>query len=489
MAKAKKGATTIAPIVEQDLLSYAKDAMLEYGKYTLESRAIPDFRDGLKPVHRKILWAAYELGMSAQKGLLKKSARLVGDVIGKYHPHGDAACYQATVSLVHLTQPCIFGSGNWGTIIDDAAASRYTECRLQQYSDDVFFRKEYTSVIEKVGNFDNTEREPVILPALLPNLLLNGSFGIATGGRCAVPSFAPEGVVKLTRRAIEGHAITIKDCMKHLVPVCAEGGSAWLEDKEDQNLLKQFYETGLGYVYWIPNADYDEDNRSILIKGFAPKVVSGLETILKKVAQLDYVTSVEDQSIIDQKTGHSKLQYNITLKNSIPKKEVSDYLDEVHSMFEAQQSLVFAVTTRSKVEDEVDVGFEIINMPTFFKRWADYRVDLERSSITYLLSIVQSKLDRAELLLLAVLNRDLIIKALDQDDVASFLVKKLKITQEQADAILELKVKQLKRLDEKPLRQSIKEYKEEIKQLKADHKNPTQRILNTLDLSDYEVNL
>ena len=476
---AKKTKAPHANIVEENLLSFTKNAMTSYGKYTLENRAIPDFRDGLKPVHRRILWAANELGMQASKGLLKKSARLVGDVLGKYHPHGDSAVYQAAVSLVQSKQPTLFGSGNWGTIIDGAAAQRYTECRLAQYSDDVFFDKRYLPVTETVGNFDNTTQEPVILPALVPNLLLNGAFGIATGGRVAIPAFEPEGVIKLTQKAIKGKAVTVKDCTKFLVPTCAEGGLPYLED-EYGDTLKEFYETGVGSVWWIPDADYDLDSRSILVKGFAPKVVSGLETVLKKVAQLDYVSSVEDMSIIDEQSGHSKLQYEITLKNSIPKAEVEDYLDEIYGMFEASQSLVFATTTRVKVDNETDVSFEIMSMPQFFQKWAAYRIELERRAIKYQMGVVEQRLARAELLLLAVLNRDIIIKALDREDTEKYLMKQLKLTEEQVNAILELKVKQLKKLEESNIKTQIKEYKAQIKEYKAIHKDPTDHIVKAL---------
>ena len=474
-----------AEIAEENLLSFAKRSMLEYGKYTLEQRAIPDFRDGLKPVHRRIAWAAHQLGLTSKKGIVKKSARLVGDVLGKFHPHGDSACYQAMVSMTHLNYPIIFGSGNFGTLVDTAASMRYTEARLDKYADDVFFHPDYVNVTDTTGNFDNTEQEPIILNALLPNLLLNGAFGIATGGRCAIPAFEKEGVISLTKKAIQGKAVTVKDCVKHLVPTAAEGASAWLEDDEDLENIKRFYETGMGSVYWVPEYEMDIDKKTITVFGFAPIVAQGLETTLKKLATWDDIASIEDDSDIDEH-GNPKLRYTFKLKKSIAKADVEDYLTDIASEFESSQNLVFATTTRTKVVDDegasvADATFQIMTMPQFFKEWAEYRIDLERKSVKYLMSVVEQRLARAELLLLAVLNREIIIKALDRDDTEKYLMKQLKITEEQVNAILELKVKQLKKLEELNIRTQIKEHKSKIKQYKAIYKDPTDAIIKSLE--------
>lgn len=481
----KQKQTVQAEIAEENLLSFAKRSMLEYGKYTLEQRAIPDFRDGLKPVHRRIAWAAHQLGLTAKKGLVKKSARLVGDVLGKYHPHGDGSVYGSMVSMTHLKYPIIFGSGNFGTLVDPPASMRYTEARLDQYADDVFFHPDYINVTDTTGNFDNTEQEPIILNALLPNLLLNGAFGIATGGRCAIPCFEKEGVITLTKKAIQGKAVTVKDCLKHLVPTTAEGASAWLEDEDDIENIKNFYETGIGSMYWVPEYEMDVAKKSITVFGFPPIVAQGLESTLKKLATWEDIASIEDDSDIDEH-GNPKLRYTFTLKKSVAKADVEEYLEDISAEFETSQSLVFATTTRSKVVDEEgasvsDATFQIMTMPQFFKEWAAYRIDLERKSVKYLMTVVEQKLSRAELLLLAVLNRDIIIKALDREDTEKYLMKQLKITEEQVNAILELKVRQLKKLEETNIKTQIKEHKARIKELKAIHKDPTDAIIKSLE--------
>ena len=215
-------------LFEVQLDDYVKDAMSMYGHYVLEDRAIPDFRDGLKPVQRRILWSMSELGLHGHRGVLNKSVRVVGDTTGKYHPHGDQSVYGALVSMVHIARPTVFGSGNFGNYTNPPAAYRYTECRLTKYSDAMFFDPLYKadSVTPKVENFDGSEQEPIILSAVLPNLLLNGAFGIGTGSRCAIPAFEAEGVIKLAKLAIQGKTVTANAAMKYLVPKSHAGGEA-----------------------------------------------------------------------------------------------------------------------------------------------------------------------------------------------------------------------------------------------------------------------
>lgn len=467
-------------IESQAYLEYVRNAMTIYGSYTLESRAIPDFRDGLKPVHRRILWSSYELGLLASKDVQKKSARIVGDVLGKYHPHGDTAVYDALVAMTWLKQPVMYGMGNFGNWIDSPAAMRYTEARLSRYADLVMFDPFYTPTIQTVDNFDSTEQEPVVLPSLLPNLLVNGMFGIATGGRCVTPAFELEGVVKLIKTAFT-KKVTVKDCVKFLTPTCPEGGVAYLEEPEYVKELERFFATGDGSIYWIPKADYDIPNRSITLSGFAPSQIKGLAKTLNDLSNDEDVSDVIDQSDIDSETGRGDLVYKVILKKSIPKEDVEEMLVAVQEYFEASQSLGIAVTERVKNEHLVDVSFTYTNIPDLLNKWCDWRIQLERDALTHWITVNERKLAREELMLLAVLNRDIIIKALDSDDPAKVIMTKLKITIDQANAILDLRVRQLKKLDEAPIRKRIAELKAEIKQMKLDHKTPVPRIIKGLD--------
>ena len=204
---------------EAPLFGYMKKAYRTYGQYTLEQRAVADFRDGLKPVQRRVLWSANGLGLSGQKGVSSKSAKIVGECMGNYHPHGDSAIYETLVNLTRSCVPSMIGIGNFGSQLDSAASSRYTEAHLSQFADLVFFDKRYLHVMETAENYDGTRREPLVLPALLPNLLLNGAYGIAVGATSSVPAFDLDGVVELTKMAVAGEDVTLDLCMDHMEPV------------------------------------------------------------------------------------------------------------------------------------------------------------------------------------------------------------------------------------------------------------------------------
>lgn len=487
----KTGVTgTIAEDVsvdEQGALSYTKEAMTTYGLYTLEQRAIPDFRDGFKPVHRRVLWAAHQLGLHGHRKTLTKAARIVGDTMGKFHPHGDTSIYGSLVTLTLNRVPSIFGSGNYGTLVDDAAAMRYTEARLSAFSDTNFFDRRYLPVTDMCLNFDGKFEEPAVMASVLPNLLLQGSYGIATGGTCSIPSFEPEGVAELTKLALAGKKVTGKMCLKYLVPSPHEGGGAHFEGDEDlTDELLRFYETGRGSIYWIPDCEYDIPNRTAIMTGYAPMCAKGLAVILAKVVDDERVASISDESDIPPEgtvTGpRVKLVYHIKLKSSVAKADVEDALDEITELFETKQNLVFMVEERYVDEDRQPQA-KIMNMtmPSFFREWARWRIDLEVNALKNDIKIVQEKLARQELLLMAVLNRELIIKALDMPDTEAYLAKQLKISYETADAITDLRIKQLKALEEQPIRKLIAEHKKTILGLKAELKVPHERCIATIE--------
>ena len=470
-----------------ELDDYVHDAMAIYGHYINEDRAVPDFRDGLKPVQRRVLWAMSDLNLYGKRGVLSKSARVVGDAMGKYHPHGNKSVYDALVAMTHTSYPTVFGSGNFGSLVADAAAERYTECRLTHYSDTVFFDSLYKadSVTPKVENFDGSEKEPIILSATIPNLLLNGAFGIGLGSRCSIPAFELEGVVKLAKMAISGKSITPKIALKYLVPKSHAGGMAYVDDEETQAELLEFYTNGEGSVYWIPKAELDVPNKTIKISGFAPSVTGNLETVMAKVGNDDRVATVLDSSYLDNDK-NSVLERTITLKGNIAARDTEDALWDIAGYFDRKQSLMFTITERLPPEKdsvEVNTRFFKTNITDFFKMWADWRIKLERKAIINQRDIIRAQLEHDNLLLLAVINRDIIIECLDEDDSEQVLIDRLDITREQAAGILNMRIRQLKALEEKPLRKRIAQAKKDIKVLRAEHKAPANRISLGIDAS------
>ena len=459
-------------------LEIMSEGMAKYGAYVLEDRAIPDFRDGLKPVQRRILWSMSNLGLMHNKGF-SKSAHTVGDVIGKYHPHGDSACYGALVSMTHFTEPFVDGQGNFGDLLYPPAAARYTEARLTKYSCDNFFDRAYVPIIDGVATYDGANVEPVVLPSLLPNLLLNGVFGIGVAATCSISAFERKGVIELTGRALMGKEISVKDCMGHLVPICAEGGYVDMDLDANKNGLKEFFETGKGRIKWEPSAEGDLDERTLVIQGFAPKAAGRkLQTALDKTQNDDTVQSVVD--ISDINTGRV---YKIEIKPRIAKAKLEETMMKVCGYFAATQALNFTATRRfppDEVGAEAETAFDHISMPEFFQLWAKWRVLLERKSILHKRKLTEERLARLSLLLIAVENRDVIRASWEVPDQLKYLQKHLKVNEAQAKVIQELRIRQLNQLEEKALRTQIADNKKYIKDLKRQFDKPVPGIMHTM---------
>ncbi len=489
--------TTTASIPEDEniqdnkLIKYVRGAMTIYGSYVLENRAIPDYRDGLKPVHRRILWGAYQLGLHGYKGLLKKSVRVVGDVLGKYHPHGDQATYDALVNMVHTCQPCIFGSGNFGTVVNrKPAAMRYTEARLTQYADQVFFDPNFIDITLMAPNFDGSEMEPVVLPAKLPNLLLNGAFGIAAGATCSIPAFEAEGVLKITKMALQEKTITPRLAMKYLKPRSQDGGSAYLEESYYQEGLDDFFKNGTGFIWWAPSVEIE--GNVIYLNGFSPASAGNLTTSITKAADDEDVSSVVDESDIDE-DGNPYICFSVHLKQRMSTTAKEEAFERIEEYFSHKQGLMFTVTERLELSEEtgeVPVLFRRTNITEFMQLWAEWRIEVERKSVNNLREKEQEQLDKTQLLYDIVIRRDEILdalkKALLADDSSQTLAKILKVDSVFADTILNMRIRQLKALEEKNLASRIKTHKGVIKQLNKDYKDPTNRISGQLDdLGDY----
>lgn len=411
----------------------------------------------------------------------------VKNCMGDFHPHGDSSIYGAMVTMVNQDNPPVFGSGSFGTQLDSASSMRYTEGSLSDYGKRNFF--EYLPSIDYIPNYDGSKREPLILPSSLPNLLLNGNFGIAMGATSKIPAFKVAGVAKLAKQAMGGKPVTVKDCMKHLEPTTLEGGWAWLEDEENWSYtgeLRRFYETGEGSIYWMPQYTLDKKARSLRITGFVPSGVIGLNASLNRVAAEADKHGIEVQTIdltdIDPLTEKTKLMYEFVIGDSTPDDEVEAALLMVRSCFEGSVQLCMNVNERSINDDlEREVTFETMPMPDLFNRWAKWRIGIEKVQIQFEMDAEAVTLERNELLKLAVDNLDVIVKALKREDTEIFMQKQLKITAEQVTIILALTVGRLKKLEADKIVESIKKGKLRIKELKAELKSPLARIVAVID--------
>jgi topoisomerase-4 subunit A len=290
MTRAKKPAppSKSALIEDQNLLDYTIGAMTYYGKHTIQNRALPDFRDGLIPVQRRLLWAAFKMG--SRDAELVKSARIIGDTIGRYHPHGDSAAYTALITLVQSPTKLVLGSGNWGSFDDpkSAAAMRYTEARLSAFARKCFFDPYQIRATDLISNFDGTATEPVVLHSNLPVAMLLGGTGIAVGVTYGMPSYTPQSVAKLTAMALSGKTITPRMCVEHLEFMFRWGGHVHPDHYKD-GTLAELYKTGQATLYVV--SDHAYENKRLVISGVAPgvNVAKAMESSAEYEALMPFV--------------------------------------------------------------------------------------------------------------------------------------------------------------------------------------------------------
>ncbi len=461
----------------ESLLTITQRNLKAYGEEVVEQRAVPDFRDGLKPVHRFILWACYGLGLKHGTPF-RKAARTVGEVIGKYSPHGDQTTYDAMVGLtgtksddgkVWITKnqcvPLIEGYGNWGDNIDNAAAMRYTEARLSEFSTLYMLDPTYLAVVDYVPNFSEDEKVPIVLPAKLPVLLLNGSVSIAFGVSAECPSFAMEGVVQLVRRCLEGENLSPLDCAKVVVFEPVYGGDCISDKKE----VLEFFKNGCGSLKFLPTMVVDTKKKMITVTSACPGLTSqtSWQTLALNLSAMQIVKSVSDS------TGRAGFKFEITAQRGV---DFDEFVDKITSMLVRKQSYDIGVTER----ELKGVEFGRTTVPSILKDWCAWRVEIEIKVIKYLIGLDRQKLKRLELMLLAVNHLKIIMDSLTKEDSAAYLVKTLKITLEDANTILDLKVRQLKSLEAAKLKATIKSTEASITSLTRDLKKPQIRILKDL---------
>ena len=426
--------------VEQIALkTYTQHAYLNYSMYVINDRALPNIGDGLKPVQRRIVYAMSELGLKAS-AKFKKSARTIGDVIGKFHPHGDSACYEAMVLMSQpftYRYPLVDGQGNWGSQDDPKsfAAMRYTESRLQAYAD-VLLGELAQGTVDWKANFDGTLEEPEILPARLPNVLLNGGSGIAVGMATDIPPHNLREVAAACIHLLDKPKATIKDICKIIKGPDYPSEAELITPKND---IEELYTTGRGSLK--ARATYVKENGEILINAL-PFQVSGAK-VLEQIAsqmqkkKLPMVVDLRDES------DHE----NPTRIIVVPKSNRAD--------IDAIMSHLYSTTD---LEKNYRVNFNMIGIDkrpqvkdilSLLKEWLQFRTDTVRRRLQFRLDKIVDRMHILEGLLVAFLNIDEVIKIVRKEDKPKpALIKKFKISDRQAEAILELKLRQLAKLEE-----------------------------------------
>ncbi|RPH99551.1 MAG: DNA topoisomerase IV subunit A [Lysobacterales bacterium] len=425
------------------LKDYAEKAYLDYSMYVVLDRALPYIGDGLKPVQRRIVYAMSELGLSATSKH-KKSARTVGDVIGKFHPHGDAACYEAMVLMAQpfsYRYPLIDGQGNFGSPDDPKsfAAMRYTESRLTAYAR-TLLSELGMGTVEWAPNFDGTLQEPTMLPARLPNVLLNGSTGIAVGMSTDIPPHNLREVVAACIRLLDQPKATVAELCEHVkgpdFPTDAEIITPAAE-------LLQMYETGTGSVKM--RAVWENDNGEIVITAL-PHQVSPAK-VLEQIAQQMQAKKLPLVEDLRDESDHE----NPTRLVIVPRSNRVD--------LEQLMAHLFATTD---LERNHRVNFNIIgvngkpqvlNLRDLLKEWLAFRMDTVKRRLNHRLDQVVDRLHILDGLLVAYLNIDEVIYIIrHEDEPKPVLMERFKLTGTQAEAILELKLRHLAKLEEMKIR-------------------------------------
>ena len=430
-------------VERQPLRAFTEKAYLEYSMYVILDRALPAIGDGLKPVQRRIIYAMSELGLSAVSKH-KKSARTVGDVIGKFHPHGDSACYEA---MVLMAQPFAYrytivdGQGNWGSQDDPKsfAAMRYTEAKLTRYAE-VLLRELGEGTVDWQPNFDGTLDEPQVLPARLPNLLLNGTTGIAVGMATDIPPHNLREVANACLHLLQDPEASTRSLMKFIKGPDLPTGAEIVSPRSD---LVDIYEKGNGS--FKARATYVEDEDGIVIEAL-PWQTSGSK-VLEQIAEqmrskkLPMVEDLRDESDHEHPT-------RLVI---VPKGRKVDTTQLMAHLF-ATTDLERNYRVNLNVIG-LDGRPKVMGLREILGQWLEFRIGTVRRRLDWRLEKVLARLHILEGLLAAYLNLDEVIRIIRREDEPKpVLMQRFALTEIQADAILDTKLRHLAKLEEMKIR-------------------------------------
>ena len=450
----------------RSVAEFTENAYLNYAMYVIMDRALPHIADGLKPVQRRIVYAMSELGLK-NTAKPKKSARTIGDVIGKYHPHGDSACYEAMVLMSQpfsYRYPLISGQGNFGSPDDPKsfAAMRYTEAKLSAYAN-TLLNELGQGTVDWQDNFDGTLQEPVTLPARLPNILLNGTTGIAVGMATDIPPHNLSEVVKGCIALLKKPTMTEKELAKYIPAPDLPTKAEIITSPED---LLQLYTTGRGSYKMRATYHVDDKEKNLVIIDALPYQISG-NKIIEQIAnlinakKLPWVTDIHDES-----DHQNACRIVLELRSS-------------RVDIEPMMSHLFASTD---LESNYRVNLNMIgtngkpqvkSLLTILTEWLSVRRDTVTRRLQYRLDKIEQRLHILAGLLIAYLHIDEVIRIIrEEDDPKAELMTRYDLTEIQANAILDIRLRQLARLEEIELKREQSDLETEKAQIEAYLNNP-----------------
>ena len=430
-------------VERRPLKEFAEKAYLDYSMYVILDRALPHVGDGLKPVQRRIVYAMSELGLGGG-AKFKKSARTVGDVLGKFHPHGETACYDAMVLLAQpfaSRYPLIDGQGNWGTADDPKsfAAMRYTEARLTAFAE-VLLGELREGTVDWVANFDGTLDEPALLPARLPHVLLNGAAGIAVGMATDVPPHNVREVAAACIRLLDAPDASVADLCGHVLGPDFPTEAEIVTPREE---LVAMYESGAGSVRM--RARFERDNGAVVVTAL-PYQVSGSK-VLEQIAQQMLAKKLPMVEDLRDESDHE----NPTRLVIVPRSNRVD-VDRLMSHLFATTDLEKSYRVNMTVIG-LDHRPRLANLKSILGEWLEYRIGTVRRRLEHRLDRVSDRLHVLDGLLVAFLNIDEVIAIIrEEEHPRQALMRRFGLTDVQAEAILNLRLRNLARLEEMKIR-------------------------------------
>lgn len=446
--------TIFEKIVPITLEEEMKSSYIDYAMSVIVARALPDVRDGLKPVHRRVLFGMHELGLAYNRPY-KKSARIVGEVLGKYHPHGDTAVYDTMVRMVQdfsLRYPLVDGQGNFGSVDGDSpAAMRYTEARLARISEEML-RDLDKNTVDFGPNFDDSLQEPLVLPSYLPNLLVNGSSGIAVGMATNIPPHNLNEVIDGLVALIDNPKLTSADLMKYVkAPDFPTGGIIYGYEG-----VKEAYTTGRGRIILRAKANVEtlkNDRENIVITEIPYQV--NKSNLIEKIAELVREGKIDDISNIRDESDRDGMRIVIELKRDAQPTVVLNQLYK-----HTQMQVTFGVIMLALVHGVP----KVLTLQEMMQHFLDHRMDVLIRRTKFELDAAEKRAHILEGYIIALDNIDEVIetikKSRDVETAKNNLMKRFKLSEIQAKAILDMRLQRLTGLERKKIED---EYKETIK--------------------------
>lgn len=467
-----------------DFLRFAEDNYRTYMMAVIEDRAIPDFRDGMIPVARRILFSTYDLGVRFTSKSVK-SARIIGDVLGRFHPHGDASTYGGMVSMTNRNSPFPFikGDGNWGSMTEPSyAAMRYTEARLGKNAEAAMFDRFYTPVMQMVPNYDGSNMEPLHLPALLPSVLLTGKSGVAPGAATDIPTVTLKSMLAFLKQAYTNPQLDVKAAYKTLRFTSVSGGVEILpKTKEEMEARRAMFTTTRGKITLGSTYSFDEQTGVLTVTAFADHWA--IQKLIDKIVEVEHVQEAYDDTRKDDKYARLIVKLKRGLNGPQKQKAVNTIVTK-HLTKSYNANLNF--TERYIDETGKAQGrMRPMCLMQFFVEWLKYRIDLERRACDYWMGQADRSIRKLELLMMASDNLEFLFQLLksklDRAAMNAKIAAKFKITAEEANIITDMKYYQLSKLERESLANQKKQIQAEKAALGQRKANPRPHLAKQLD--------